>query len=145
MANGTPDSSLLKYKATWSCKKSQSSWINSILPPELMCFAITSLISNISLCFIVRSSSVVPAFTSDTTDGRMQTGDTNKRVTSRSAGFALIAVIPSSGMSDCGTLRNRSKTCSGFSSWMSAGGPMSCSNSRLHSVAARSSSGKLEL
>ena len=74
--------------------------------PDNLCFLMTSLIKIISDCLMVRSSSFlklksrknvlimsgityVPAFKSETTDGRMDTGGTNIRVNIKSFGCDL--------------------------------------------------------
>ncbi|KDR18935.1 hypothetical protein L798_06674 [Zootermopsis nevadensis] len=63
--------------------------------------------NTISDSFIVRSSSYVPDFRSETTDGRIQSGGTGMRVRIRSFGRPHEAFIINNGMSSSGIRSNR--------------------------------------
>lgn len=77
-------------------------------------FLITSLRKMISVSFIVKSSSLVPDFKSLTTEGRMQSGGTRRRVRIMSEGLPDSGFIKSRGISSAGILFKRFRTTKGF-------------------------------
>lgn len=77
-------------------------------------FLMTSLRKIISVSFMVRSSSLVPDFRSLTTDGRIQSGGTRRRVRMRSAGVPASGFISNRGISSLEIRLNRFRTTKGF-------------------------------